>query len=131
MTISTCSSFITTKAPSLSNMKIGVCRSQNSRMLPIVRAVSPKASGYPRLSPSPSSIALHNPAIPSALFTAKQTNKQKFTWVKRTVTHNCLHMPQGLAGGEISVATATALNFLWPSVTALPNATRSAQVPTG
>lgn len=44
---------------------------------------------------------------------------------------NCLHIPHGLAGGEISVATARALKSRWPSVTALPSATRSAQVPTG
>lgn len=46
-------------------------------------------------------------------------------------THNCLHMPQGLAGGLISVATAMARNFLMPLVTAVPKATRSAHVPTG
>lgn len=51
-------------------------------------------------------------------------------------THNCLHIPQGLAGGDMSVATPSALNMpiLKPPavlVTALPKATRSAQVPTG
>jgi hypothetical protein len=45
----------------------------------------------------------------------------------------CLHMPQGLAGGEISVATARARISprLAPSTTAVPRAVRSAQVPTG
>jgi hypothetical protein len=45
----------------------------------------------------------------------------------------CLHIPQGLAGGEISVATARARISprLAPSTTAVPRAVRSAQVPTG
>lgn len=30
-------------------------------------------------------------------------------------THNCLHIPQGDAGGLISVATAKALKSLWPA----------------
>ena len=46
-------------------------------------------------------------------------------------THNCLHMPQGLAGGEMSVATAMARKSRTPEVTAVPKATRSAHVPTG
>jgi hypothetical protein len=46
-------------------------------------------------------------------------------------TNNCLHIPHGLAGGLISVATATALNLICPCVTAAPNATLSAHVPTG
>lgn len=40
-------------------------------------------------------------------------------------------MPQGLAGGLMSVATATARKLRYPSVTAFPKATLSAQVPTG
>jgi hypothetical protein len=40
-------------------------------------------------------------------------------------------MPHGLAGGLISVATARALNFLSPWLTAAPIATLSAHVPTG
>lgn len=51
--------------------------------------------------------------------------------LRRVPAHNCRHMPQGLAGGEMFVATATALKSRCPSVTALPNATRSAHVPTG
>lgn len=54
----------------------------------------------------------------------------------------CRHMPQGEAGGEMSVATAMALNFRvleaqemelggWTVVTALQRAVRSAQVVTG
>jgi hypothetical protein len=45
----------------------------------------------------------------------------------------CLHMPQGLAGGEMSVATARARISprRAPSTTAVPRAVRSAQVPTG
>jgi hypothetical protein len=40
-------------------------------------------------------------------------------------------MPQGLHGASTSVATLIALNFLKPCTTAVPIATRSAQVPTG
>lgn len=45
----------------------------------------------------------------------------------------CLHMPQGLAGGEMSVATARARMSprRAPSTTAVPRAVRSAHVPTG
>jgi len=45
----------------------------------------------------------------------------------------CLHIPQGLAGGEMSVATARARMspLRAPSTTAVPRAVRSAQVPTG
>jgi len=66
-------------------------------------------------------------------------------------TYNCLHIPQGLAGGLISVATAKAATFppaplilspstllsyplstlIFPSTTTFPRATLSAHVPTG
>ncbi len=35
--------------------------------------------------------------------------------------YNCRHIPHGLAGGEISVATARALKLLWPSIYAAPS----------
>ena len=46
---------------------------------------------------------------------------------------NCLHIPHGEQKSSISVATPTALKepSLCPWMTAVPNATRSAQVPTG
>lgn len=59
---------------------------------------------------------------------------QDRTYPRCVETHNCLHMPQGLAGGLISVDTAMALKVLTGLpclVTALPMATRSAHVPTG
>ena len=61
-------------------------------------------------------------------------------------TYNCRHMPQGEAGGAMSVETAMAQNFRKPDdypesarmctpglrpTTAAPSATRSAQLPTG
>lgn len=64
-----------------------------------------------------------------------------------TITYNCLHIPHGEAAGVMFVATAKALNDLCPATcyssvsvlqslqpqptTAVPKATRSAQVPTG
>lgn len=111
---------MTTYAPSLSNMSIGVSSSQNSRILQnvqlaLVRIIHPSKSSH--LQSTTPDFNLHC------------TSLEKHNRHGRT--HNCLHIPHGLAGGEISVATATALNFLCPSVTAFPNATRSAQVPTG
>ena len=48
---------------------------------------------------------------------------------------NCLHIPHGLAGSPdgVLVATARALivPYLAPAATAVPNAHRSAHVPTG
>lgn len=50
-------------------------------------------------------------------------------------TMNCLHIPHGHAGlpGGVFVATAMALiaPYLTPAATAVPNAQRSAHVPTG
>lgn len=90
---------------------MGVLRSQNSRMLRVGLSLG-QNGGRPLGSCMPA---------PGGKRAEGQTQ----------TTHNWRHMPQGLAGGAMSVATATLLNFLWPSVTALPKATRSAHVPTG
>jgi len=51
----------------------------------------------------------------------------------RNSLKNCLHIPHGEQKPSISVATPTALKdpSVWPWITAVPKATRSAQVPTG
>ncbi|KAF3075799.1 hypothetical protein CFAM422_002363 [Trichoderma lentiforme] len=61
----------------------------------------------------------------------REQNSRMLQPSDRTRTHNCLHIPHGLAGGLISVATAIARNVLMPLVTAVPKATLSAHVPTG
>ena len=83
----TCSSLRIEKAPSLSNINIGVSSSTNSRIL----------------SPSISHDILGLPPICHHTASAEHPKEGRNT-------NNCLHMPHGLAGGEISVLTATALN---------------------
>lgn len=79
---------------------------------------------------SPSNIITGTSNPQNSRILPKISNHSFFT--SSLQTHNCLHIPQGLAGGHTSVATATALNALTPpSVTAFPKATRSAHVPTG
>lgn len=48
-----------------------------------------------------------------------------------TSAMNCLQAPHGAANSFMFVVTAIALNFLWPSDTALTIAVRSAQIAIG
>lgn len=116
-----------TKFLSLSNMKIGMSRGQNSRMLVVFSLVSGEwgegeRGEKKRKGDRTIVYTCHMVTLPDT-----RTSSQR---ASHEVTKNT-RKGKALPGGEISVATARALKFLWPSITALPRATLSAHVPTG
>ena len=80
----------------------------------------PKLSG----SSSPMVLTIHLPSL---------LNMKMGVSSFKNSRRNCLHIPHGEQKSSMSVVTPTALKLpmRWPAMTAVPMATRSAQVPTG
>ena len=75
----------------------------------------------------------NNSPIVRTIYPPSRLNMKIGVSSSRNSRRNCRHMPHGEQCSFMSVATATARNEprVYPECTAVPNATRSAHVPTG